>query len=280
MIKDKKELIKLIIVFVLEVLITLGVSFGAGRIMTATGMEYSIFAVTLVLDTLLILVTLIYTFKKGDRFLEAYKIKGIKVSTFFWVLLLTIVASPMYIFANVVSQLFVPNVMIQNLDTLFSGSTLLSVIGIAVIAPIGEELVMRGFFQNRFKKIMPFAAAAILSGFLFGVLHLNFNQFCYAWVLGVLFAYTNRASGSTLTSIFMHMFINGGNSLLMLFMKWAVEVSGMTASDIANQSEATRADSSTMITMAVVFGVLAIGSFFLSRLIIRAIAKNEGTVIE
>ena len=188
------------------------------------------------------------------------------------------VASPMFVFANVFSQLFVPNTMVQSMDLLMNTSLLNTFIAVAIIAPISEELIMRGFFQNRFDKIMPFAASAILSGFLFGVLHLNFNQFCYAWVLGILFAYTNRASGSTVTSILMHFFVNGSNTIMLAFMKMAVQSAGNGGQDIGATAESVRADGVTIKVMVVIFGVLAIGSFFISRLLINVIAKHEGTM--
>lgn len=269
---DKAELIKLLIVFAIEICITLIITF----VLPNYGIQLPILAITLILDSLLFIVTLAYTLKKGDT-LKAYGFKKIKVSTFFLTVLLTLVATPMYMFANVLSQLVVPNTIVQNLDGLVGDSVGLSFLAVAVIAPIGEEVVMRGFFQNRFKKVMPFAAAAILSGFLFGVLHLNLNQFCYAWVLGVIFAYTNRASGSILTSIIMHMLINASNVGMLLVMQSAMESIGM---DFAEVQETARTDGSTMINNVIVFGVLSIASFFLTRLIIRAIAKREGTCQE
>ncbi len=278
MLKDKKEFIKLLGVFVIEVLIVMAISFGKTKFLEITGFEYNILVATLILDILLVLVTVLYTRMKGEGFLEAYNIKKIKVGTVFLTLFLTMVASPMFVFANVFSQLFVPNTMVQSMDLLMNTSLLNTFIAVAIIAPISEELIMRGFFQNRFDKIMPFAASAILSGFLFGVLHLNFNQFCYAWVLGILFAYTNRASGSTVTSILMHFFVNGSNTIMLAFMKMAVQSAGNGGQDIGAAAESVRADGVTIKVMVVIFGVLAIGSFFISRLLINVIAKHEGTM--
>ncbi|QFJ54879.1 CPBP family intramembrane glutamic endopeptidase [Pseudobutyrivibrio xylanivorans] len=263
---DKVELIKLIIVFAIEIIVELAVSFALPKLGNT-----SVLVSTLVLDALLILVTLIYTFKKGDK-LEAYGFKKIKVSTFFFTVLLTFVSAPMYMFANVLSQLFVPNILVQNMDSIFGDSMGLPLLAIVVVAPICEEIVMRGFFHNRLKNVMPFGAAAVLSGFMFGALHLNLNQFCYAWVLGVLFAYANRASGSTITSVIMHMLTNGFNMAIMIAANYALKIIG---TDLATASEAARTNGTSAWVNVVVYGILAVISFFLSRKIIRAIAKRE-----
>ena len=110
---------------------------------------------------------------------------------------------------------------------------------------------------------------------MFGALHLNINQFCYATVLGLIFAYTNRASGSVFTSMIMHIVFNGYNMALLFMLNWAMEQVGM---DFAETAEVGRANTSSMITSAVVTGVLAVGSFFLTRLILKSIAKREGTI--
>ena len=122
---------------------------------------------------------------------------------------------------------------------------------------------------------MPFAVSAVISGIMFGVLHMNINQFCYATVLGVVFAYVNRASGSTFTSMIMHFLINSTNVGIILLTQAALASIGM---DLAEVAETSRGNQSSMLTSLVVMGVLAVISFFLSRKIIRAIAKREGTV--
>ena len=143
MLKDKKEFIKLLGVFVIEVLIVMAISFGKTKFLEITGFEYNILVATLILDILLVLVTDLYTRMKGEGFLEAYNIKKIKVGTVFLTLFLTMVASPMFVFANVFSQLFVPNTMVQSMDLLMNTSLLNTFIAVAIIAPNREELNMR-----------------------------------------------------------------------------------------------------------------------------------------
>jgi len=272
---DKIELVKLVLVFILEIVIALVVGTLLNVIGNVAGISVPTYMHVLALDICLLIPVFAYTIKKGDSIVEAFGFKGIKVATFFQTILLVIVVSPMAMFANVLSQFFVPNTMVQGVDQFASESVGLTLVATVLCAPVVEEIVCRGFFTNRLNKIMSFTAAAIISALMFGALHMNINQFCYATVLGLIFAYTNRASGSIFTSMIMHIVFNGYNMALLFMMNWAMEQVGM---DFAEAAEAERANTSSMISTAVVLGVLAVGSFFLTRLILKSIAKREGTI--
>lgn len=272
---DKIELVKLVLVFILEIVIALAVGTLLNVIGNVAGISVPTYMHVLALDICLLIPVFAYTIKKGDSIVEAFGFKGIKVATFFQTILLVIVVSPMAMFANVLSQFFVPNTMVQGVDQFASESVGLTLVATVLCAPVVEEIVCRGFFTNRLNKIMSFTAAAIISALMFGALHMNINQFCYATVLGLIFAYTNRASGSIFTSMIMHIVFNGYNMALLFMMNWAMEQVGM---DFAEAAEAERANTSSMISTAVVLGVLAVGSFFLTRLILKSIAKREGTI--
>ena len=272
---DKIEVAKLMLLILLEIAIELGVNTIFGLFTNVLGINAPTYLHVLVLDICLLIPVFAYTIKKGDSIVEAFGFKGIKVATFFQTILLVIVVSPMAMFANVLSQFIVPNVMVQSVDQFATESVGLTLVATVISAPIVEEIVCRGFFTNRLNKIMSFTAAAIISALMFGALHLNINQFCYATVLGLIFAYTNRASGSVFTSMIMHIIFNGYNMALLFMLNWAMEQVGM---DFAEAAEANRANTSNMITSAVVLGVLAVGSFFLTRLILKSIAKREGTI--
>ena len=276
-IKDKAEFIRLLIVFAAVMAVMILVSRAVAPWAASAGIDIPIIVTSLLLYVPMLAVVIIYSFIKGDGFIESFGIKKIKAGTFFLTILLTFVSMPMGWFANVLSQVLVPNIFAQAADSLMEGSLLPLFVSMVLLAPICEELLMRGFFQNRFSKLLPFGVSAVLSGFLFGVLHMNINQFCYAWVLGIIFAYVNRASGSMITSTIMHMIFNAFGCVIMFISSKAMQGAGIS---VAEGAEAYRTDPATMITSLIVTGLLAVGSFFLTRLVIRAIAKKEGNEIQ
>ena len=276
-INAKCEVVKLLLVFAIEICIMIGTTVVVQVLETTSNKSISMLTISVVLYALLIATILVYTSIKGEKFLPSLGFKKIKASTVFFTVLLTIVSGPMVTFANLLSQMFVPNTVLQASDDILGSNFLMSFIATAIIAPIAEEIICRGFFANRLRKYMPLLATAIVSALLFAILHLNINQAFYAFVLGIIFVYANNASGSIFTSIIMHMLTNGGNLLLLYCVSRFVSQMG---GNLAELSEQGRANQSSMVTSLVFFGVLSIGSFFLSRMVINAIARNEGNLPE
>lgn len=272
-----KQALKLMGVLIFMMVVGYGLDIGVGVVaayLSYAGITVPFIFYSLALYIPMIAIAFLYVSNKGDNLWKECGFNKIKTSTVFLTILLAVVSYPMVMFTNVFSQFFVKNTMAQATDDLVGNTPVLYIIAIALLAPVCEEILLRGFFHNRLKKLVPFTAAAILSGFWFGVFHLNLNQFCYAWLLGVVFAYVNRASGSIYTSMIMHVVINSFGGIMLYFQNIYYKSQGK---DFAEVAESARSDSKQMIAMLVVTGIMSVGSFFLTRLIIKAIAKREGT---
>lgn len=132
---------------------------------------------------------------------------------------------------------------------------------------------MRGFCFNRFRKITSVVIAAFISAVMFGILHMNINQMCYAIVLGVVFSLANFASGSIWTSVIMHMVINGFGMVVLYAMQTAMQSAGM---DLAEAAEVGRTSGNMMLYTGLVLLVISIFSAFFIRLVLKKIAVIEG----
>lgn len=76
-----------------------------------------------------------------------------------------------------------------------------------LIAPITEELLVRGFVLNALAPVdRKFALVA--SALLFGLMHGNFNQMFNGFILGLILGYIALKSGSVITSMIMHIILN------------------------------------------------------------------------
>ncbi len=90
---------------------------------------------------------------------------------------------------------------------------------VVVCAPIAEELVFRKMLVDRVYKYGELLAA-LTSGLMFGLFHGNFQQFVYAFGLGVFFAFIYIRTGKIIYTIVFHMIINFMGTMPMnLFMK-------------------------------------------------------------
>ena len=78
-----------------------------------------------------------------------------------------------------------------------------------LITPILEELLFRKLlFQILLRKKLSFLHAAVLSALIFGLYHGNPLQFCYASILGFIFALSCEAEESVIAPIRIHASLN------------------------------------------------------------------------
>jgi membrane protease YdiL (CAAX protease family) len=100
------------------------------------------------------------------------------------------------------------------LDTWYG--VLLMIVGIGVLAPIGEELFFRGLLFDFFKKKTGLKWGIGLSSLAFGLAH--FDSLAVvgsSMVMGIAMAIAVERTRSIWISIFMHIFTNSGAVLVM-----------------------------------------------------------------
>ena len=87
---------------------------------------------------------------------------------------------------------------------------LLALFGFAVVvvAPLAEEIFFRGLLFRGLDGVWPGWAAIVVSGLAFGVFHLNLPVLLPFSVIGMLFAWSFRASGSLWVTVIAHFIIN------------------------------------------------------------------------
>lgn len=100
---------------------------------------------------------------------------------------------------------------------------LLELITTAVLPAICEETLHRGMLLNGNSQF-GIKKAVLISGILFGLLHLNIEQFFYASIIGLFLGYLALGCNSIYPCIIVH-FMNNGLSVFLSFAKtqgWAI----------------------------------------------------------
>jgi membrane protease YdiL (CAAX protease family) len=73
---------------------------------------------------------------------------------------------------------------------------IVTIIGLCILVPISEEMVFRGMIQRIFSRNMGPLLGVLLSGAIFGAIHLNMHLLisitCFGWFLGFLFEATDN----------------------------------------------------------------------------------------
>jgi uncharacterized protein len=124
--------------------------------------------------------------------------------------LLAFFIMPLVMLINVISQFFVKQALNDTLATIGNYNYFYIILIIAVFPSIFEEMISRGIILSHFR-YRSYWVASLMSGFFFGMMHLNINQFLYAFVLGFIFSIVLHLTGSIFCTILMHFIINGFN---------------------------------------------------------------------
>lgn len=144
----------------------------------------------------------------------------------------------------------------------------LNLLLLAVLPALVEEYVFRGLIFLGYKKRNPLKAV-LLSAVLFGFMHLNINQFSYAFVLGIVLALLVYATGSIIPGILVHFTING----------YSVVVSYILADKVSDSTDAVNEAATgqvTVFTILFLIAVLIMLTSFAVRLFLNICKHNRG----
>lgn len=263
-----KRIAELAAVYVTTVLFVWGGSLIVGKY----GQGLPVNLLLIISEVIIILPTLIYCIIRKLNFREDLGFRKIKVSTVFLSILAGFLVMPIASFVNVLTQFFVPNTMVQASETLLSGSKIIMLLITGLLAPFCEEVIFRGLFHREFTKHTTPLLGIILSAVLFGIIHLNINQLCYALVLGLIFAWVNNCSRSTYSSFIMHAVINTTNTLMIIIVSYAYDFLGESMVD---STEAIRGDKPYLTKLAITYFIVGTIGLILTKLCTKAIKKNE-----
>ena len=96
-----------------------------------------------------------------------------------------------------------------------SGSLVLQLLCVCMLAPIVEELVMRGLLYERLREFMKPKWAIFLGGVLFGVFHGNLVQGIYAACCGWFLCWLMETYHSLKATVLSHMVSNLAVTLIV-----------------------------------------------------------------
>ncbi len=118
--------------------------------------------------------------------------------------------------ANYIAQIFITDLNLFGIDPTYSlgstGSTsiiehIVYILSVAFVPAVTEELVYRGLILGRLRKFGD-GFALVVSAFLFGIMHGNFVQAPFAFVVGLAAGWALIYTGSIIPSMLIHGFNN------------------------------------------------------------------------
>lgn len=210
-----------------------------------------------ILSELMILVPAIATILyHGDRLGVLIPFKRIKISSVLLTMLYVVLLFPLVTFINSVSMLFVDNTIVGLSDEITGMPMWEMFLLIGFFGPLVEEIVFRGFFLQSYQRTGRIIGSMILSSILFGLTHMNFNQFAYGAAMGLMLSLLVEATGSVLTSFIAHATFNSIEVVLMY-----------ATSDVLDNAESMLTDMEATGQI-----LLTIGIYFVAAVIFTALA--------
>lgn len=216
-----------------------------------TGKELPLPVNNMLCEFMVLIPAVAMTLYSGDSLSSVIPFKKIKISSALLSVLYVVTLFPLVTFVNSISMLFVDNAVASISDQLVELPMEVMLVSIGLFGPFVEEIVFRGVLFQSYKRSGRIIASMVLSAVLFGMMHLNFNQFAYGAVMGFMFCLIVEATGSVLSSFIAHAVFNSFEVITM----YNIDLDG--AEDIATETSDL---------------VLYIGVYFVLSVIFTAIA--------
>ena len=214
--------------FLGTILVYIGFSLGFGMLSAWVPLlgKMPVYVNILLSQSLIFLPGFFYCRHKGIAIRDFIPYRRINFATAVLVVICTYLMYPLIIVLNAISMLFTNSGTAAVMDMMQGQSFPLSMLFIALLPACVEEFMFRGvlFHTYRRSRMLP---AIFLSAFLFGCMHMNLNQFMYAFALGVYLAFLVEATGSILSSMLAHFTLNATSVAMSFLLSLLYQAAGM-----------------------------------------------------
>lgn len=259
--------------FLITVIIALVASFTFGYIPAIR--NYPLLNI-LLSQAIYVIPMIVYLVYSKTNIRELLRIKKVSIPNVVLLVVFSYFIMPLLAFLNSLSLMFTESEISDTITGIVSSCPLIvSILAVAVIPAILEESVYRGVFFNEYRKVDPLKGL-ILSGLLFGLMHMNFNQFIYAFVMGMIFALVVEITDSIVGSMIVHFTINGSSVVLNFLLPKLQSLAGEIGdgSQVGVQSlDSLELSKEVLLPVVGFYGVLAIFGTVIAFFILKGIAQ-------
>jgi hypothetical protein len=254
----------------------IGLSFLTGILLADADVSYAV--LMLISEGVLLLPVVVFLICKRVNplrmdFMKLPKLWDVILSYIFAYTLM-----PLIYLINILTMTFADNPVQDMMGSLYEYPLWLQLVLAALLPALVEEFIFRGIFFTSYRK-RNILGAAVLSGVIFGLIHLNVNQCAYAIVMGIAFALLVEASGSIGNSVAAHFAINANSVFMMAAITAAqgyeeyVEEAEQSAQQLQNMGV-----TGIPVLAYAVITAFAVGGIAIALCILRKIAaRNERT---
>lgn len=201
--------------------------------------------------------------------------RRLKIGNMLIIILLAYLFMPLMAMLNLLSMQLSENHVNSMILGMMENPYWINLFFVAILPALSEEFIFRGIFFHTYREA-GILKGAIFSGMLFGLIHLNLNQFSYAFVMGIIFAFLIEATGSIFAPIIFHFIINGNSITLATLSIKLMSPEEIAMLDQMSENQVVGLSSESMgilILMGIIFVALIT---FLAILVYIWLAKRSG----
>ena len=204
------------------------------------------------------LCSILFTWISGRDICHTFRLHRIHIGSVFLVIVMSLTIRPVAGLFSQIGVIFFHDITTSSISRLISAGLLPCMITMALLPGIVEEMIFRGIVYSGMRKANPIKGI-LLSALFFGLAHMNFQQFCYAFFLGIVFGLVVEATDSIFSTMLMHMCFNGFSVGISYLIYRSNTLSALLDSSIETQNATW--NSVIALIPSALFG--AILSFFL-----------------
>ena len=229
----------------------------------------------IIMQQLLLLLTplLLWVYAKRESFQSFLKFEPLDFTNVAIITGISLLIQPAMMFMSGFMGLFFPNVISDVVLGIMDYPFWLVLLAVAVTPSIVEEVIFRGYIQTQYEGL-GIKKAAIISGLFFGIIHMNLQQFLYAFIAGVVFAYIVYYTKSIISGMLAHFVMNGSQMLLL-------RAALIAENEMADAYEAVPMPEITPLFAVIVIGIFALfttpPAILLLRTLINRCRQVHGT---
>lgn len=209
-----------------------------------------------------------YIIITGEPFKKLVPLKRLSLKNALYVSAITLLIMPMMSVFSQITNMFVSSDVNESFQTvMLDFPWWVSVIYMAVMPPLCEETMFRGYILTGYKKT-GFAKATLVSALFFGMMHLDLYQLPYATFAGIVMAGFVFYTGSIYSSMLAHFIVNGSQTAMFLISTKLMDRAELEK-QLAAEVGADEQLATLYVTMAVMIFCLPLLLFLINRFVRR-----------
>ncbi len=194
---------------------------------------------------------LLYIIVTKNKISDVLLIRKLSLKNIFFILLMGLTIQPAMMFLSAIGNIFADNNASQMVSVLTQFPFITGLLTVALTPAIFEEITFRGIIFNEYKN-SSIKIAAIVNGLFFGIMHLDLQQFFYAFPLGIIMVYIIYYTKSILATSLMHFTINASQFCMAYFFNYLSKISDTDNFNKINTDDILYSSTTNIISITII----------------------------